>query len=540
MNNIGYAIDLGTANTIIAAVEYTKNGFQYRIIPIKQDISDVCTEDTDILPSVVFISETTKHPYVGLCAIEKGKKEPGRLFKNTKRFLAREDFKEINGIRYGSTKTSEIILLRCKEAIERDLEQRRGSMKDPVDIRNIDIIITVPISYGNDQIALTKLAAVNAGFGKEHISTVKEPYAAVLDFVSNQSEDILELKKLNTKKNLLVYDVGGGTCDVCCISVNDHAGISMLNMLGSVDMGSEGFGGMDFDKKVAAYLMTSFYKQQDIDRRTLSKNNLDIIEEVFLNEAEKAKKYITDSTSVYVNNTPVPYGNTIISHQIKLSYEEYKAIVADMLTMEGEESMLQPINYMIEKLRRSREFYRIDYILLMGGMSRSIFIKEMIRERFKETDSKIIEPKDAITSIARGAALRHFDLVNKVCFMQIDGIEGKSDRSILMDVGEGELIELIKEDDFLPYSQIHQKKFKMNNRTKISLDIVSCFNSQLNTMKRSSTYMSTLLQPILEDHTVQLKVEMNTEYELKLTAMITTASGLYLEEPLQQRNMKYY
>jgi hypothetical protein len=51
--------------------------------------------------------------------------------------------------------------------------------------------------------------------------------------------------------------------------------------------------------------------------------------------------------------------------------------------------------------------------------------------------------------------------------------------------------------------------------------------------------MSQELKPVLSEHTVQLKVEMNMEYELKITALITENDEC-TEIPLKQMNMKYY
>src|SRR5207244_2423172 len=94
-----------------------------------------------------------------------------------------------------------------------------------VDPKKIDhVVITVPASFQaahrNDTLEAAKIAGINVGPG----DLLDEPVAAFLDFAARGGATSLEEKSGNRVRNLLVFDFGGGTCDIAIFSVGVSAG----------------------------------------------------------------------------------------------------------------------------------------------------------------------------------------------------------------------------------------------------------------------------------------------------------------------------
>ena len=119
-----------------------------------------------------------------------------------------------------------MILKRLKENAEDYLEK---------EIKKV--FITIPAYFNETQKEATKAASEAAGF--EVLKIINEPIAAALAYGLKEKNDLLNLEeddyfffsnkeneKENTeKKNILIFDLGGGTLDVTCLKYfNDKDG----------------------------------------------------------------------------------------------------------------------------------------------------------------------------------------------------------------------------------------------------------------------------------------------------------------------------
>src|SRR5262249_28370205 len=114
-----------------------------------------------------------------------------------------------------------------------------------IDPRGHPVIITVPASFSVLARQDTIEAAVSAGLREEDIDLIDEPIAALLDFVS--SPDAAFTLETEAFKNILVFDYGGGTCDVALVRARfdrdartglhaEHLAISEYRQLGGDDV----------------------------------------------------------------------------------------------------------------------------------------------------------------------------------------------------------------------------------------------------------------------------------------------------------------
>lgn len=144
-------------------------------------------------------------------------------------------------------------------------------------------VITVPAYFNDSQRQATKDAGIIAGLNVMRI--INEPTAAAIAYGLD--------KQSQSEKNVLIFDLGGGTFDV-----------SLLAMEGGVfevkaTAGDTHLGGEDFDNKVVDYCIAEFLRKEKIDIR----NNMRAMRRL-RTQCEKAKRILSASaqTSIEVDS----------------------------------------------------------------------------------------------------------------------------------------------------------------------------------------------------------------------------------------------
>ena len=120
-----------------------------------------------------------------------------------------------------------------------------------------DIVITVPAYFNQNQRQSTKDAAQIAGLNVMRI--VNEPTAAALAYG-------FERKDEKTQRNILIYDLGGGTFDVTLLEIND--GIFTVKATN----GDCHLGGEDFDDEILNYALDKFKEENEQDIKGMKKS----------------------------------------------------------------------------------------------------------------------------------------------------------------------------------------------------------------------------------------------------------------------------
>jgi len=111
-------------------------------------------------------------------------------------------------------------------------------------------VITVPAYFNDAQRQATRDAGRIAGLTVERI--INEPTAASIAYGMDQKKE----------KNILVFDLGGGTFDVSLLSIEDQV-FEVLSTAGDTHLG-----GVDFDNKITDYFINIFKKKHGLDLRT--------------------------------------------------------------------------------------------------------------------------------------------------------------------------------------------------------------------------------------------------------------------------------
>ena len=118
-----------------------------------------------------------------------------------------------------------------------------------------EAVVTVPAYFNDAQRQATKDAGVISGMKIKRI--INEPTAAAIAYGFDR------IHGTTTKeKNILVYDLGGGTFDVTILAI-DNGVFEVLSTNGDTHLGGE-----DFDQRIMQYFIKMLLKRDKIDLKT--------------------------------------------------------------------------------------------------------------------------------------------------------------------------------------------------------------------------------------------------------------------------------
>jgi endoplasmic reticulum chaperone BiP len=233
-------------------------------------------------------------------------------------------------------------------------------------------VVTVPAYFNDNQRAATKDAGTIAGLNV--LRVVNEPTAAALAYgLDKQSEN---------ERQIIVYDLGGGTFDVSALTV-DSGVFEVLSTAGDTHLGGE-----DFDNRVIQYLVKKFNKEHNTD---VSKNVKGMSK--LKREAEKAKRTLSSQMSTRIEIENLHEG---IDMSETLSRAKFEELNNDLF-----KKTLKPVEQVLKdaKLKKSD----IDDIVLVGGSTRIPKVQQMLEEFFGKKARKDVNPDEAV---AYGAAVQ--------------------------------------------------------------------------------------------------------------------------------------
>ena len=236
-----------------------------------------------------------------------------------------------------------------------------------------EAIITVPAYFDDSQRQATKDAGKIAGLEVKRI--IPEPTAAALAYVLN--------KKDNEK--IAVFDLGGGTFDISILELGD--GVFEVKATN----GDTHLGGEDFDNVIVNYLCDEFKKESGID----IKKEPAAMQRI-KDEAEKAKKELSSTTSVEIN---LPFltadadGPKHFEHT--LTRAKLEELVADLL-----DRLEEPVKNALKDAKFKTS--DINEIVMVGGMTRMPAVVENVKKIFGKDPMQGVNPDEVV---AVGAAI---------------------------------------------------------------------------------------------------------------------------------------
>lgn len=235
-----------------------------------------------------------------------------------------------------------------------------------------DAVITVPAYFNDAQRQATKDAGTIAGLNVARI--INEPTAAAIAY---------GLDKKGGEKNILVYDLGGGTFDVSILTI-DNGVFEVLSTSGDTHLGGE-----DFDHRVMDYLIKLIKKKYNKD---ISKDNKALGK--LRRECERAKRALSSQHQVRVEIESLFDGVDFSEALTRARFEE--------LNMDLFKKTLGPVKKALEDANLNKS--DIHEIVLVGGSTRIPKVQQLLKELFDGKEpSKGINPDEAV---AYGAAVQ--------------------------------------------------------------------------------------------------------------------------------------
>merc|ERR1711912_57937 len=233
-------------------------------------------------------------------------------------------------------------------------------------------VVTVPAYFNDAQRASTKDAGTIAGLNVMRI--INEPTAAAIAY---------GLDKKEGEKNILVFDLGGGTFDVSMLTI-DGGVFEVVSTNGNTHLGGE-----DFDQRVMDYFMKLYKKKTGKDVR---KNDRSV--QKLRREVEKAKRALSSGHQAKIEIESFFDGEDFSETLTRAKFEE--------LNMDLFRSCLEPVKKVMDDGDLSKD--EIDEIVLVGGSTRIPKIQQLVKDYFGGKEpSRGINPDEAV---AYGAAVQ--------------------------------------------------------------------------------------------------------------------------------------
>nr|CAD7596235.1 unnamed protein product [Timema genevievae] len=215
-----------------------------------------------------------------------------------------------------------------------------------------DAVITVPAYFNDSQRQATKDAGAIAGMNVLRI--INEPTAAALAYGLD--------KNLKGEKNVLIFDLGGGTFDVSVLAIDEGSLFEVKSTAGDTHLGGE-----DFDNRLVTHFTDEFQRKYKKDL----KGNIRAVRRL-RTACERAKRTLSSSTEASLEIDALHEGMDFYSKITRARFEE--------LCMDMFRSTLEPVERALTDAKLDKG--RIHDVVLVGGSTRIPKIQKMLQEFF--------------------------------------------------------------------------------------------------------------------------------------------------------------
>ena len=252
-------------------------------------------------------------------------------------------------------------------------------------------VVTVPAYFNDNQRQATKDAGTIAGLNV--LRVVNEPTAAALAY---------GLDKKGGERQIIVYDLGGGTFDVSLLSIDDGV-FEVLATAGDTHLGGE-----DFDQRIITHLAKQYNK----------KNNVDITKDLktmgkLKREVEKAKRTLSSQMSTRIEIEAFHEGKDFSETLTRAKFEE--------INMDLFKKTLKPVEQVLKDAKVKKN--EIDDIVLVGGSTRIPKVQSLLEDFFGgKKASKGINPDEAVAfgAAVQGGVLSGQEAASGVVLMDVN------------------------------------------------------------------------------------------------------------------------
>lgn len=348
-----FGIDLGTTNSCISR--------------LNQGVPEVLTLDgSPLVPSVV--SFEPEETIVGSRARNRAILHPETTVSSVKRVIGSDHTYVIRDQRFTPAEISSFILSHLKT----QAQEVTGE-----EVKNV--VITVPAYFSDAQRRATQKAGELAGLNVERI--INEPTAAALFYIHTLLSQGPEQKE----RNVLVYDLGGGTFDVSILRMGE-----LTEVLAS--SGNTELGGDDFDQVLLDLCMEEIMSTHGRDLRTHPPAKARL-----KSSAEQAKMTLSAHPYATIEESLIPNPD---GKPLNLSLEISRDTFEQMIEPYLQTTQTEVKNALSEAGLSAQS---IDHVLLVGGSTRIPAVIDLMENQFGDSRMPVVDPD---LSVAKGAAIQ--------------------------------------------------------------------------------------------------------------------------------------
>ncbi|KAH9314114.1 hypothetical protein KI387_022741, partial [Taxus chinensis] len=238
-------------------------------------------------------------------------------------------------------------------------------------------VITVPAYFNDSQRQATKDAGAICGLNVMRI--INEPTAAAIAYGLDQKSETGSYRE----KNILIFDLGGGTFDV-----------SVLTLAGGLfevkaTAGDTHLGGEDFDNRMVNHFVQEFKRMH---RKDLSTNNKALRR--LKTACERAKRTLSATTQTAIEIDSLHEG---IDFHARITRAKFEELNIDLF-----KKCMEPVDKCLSDAKMEKS--RIGEVVLVGGSTRIPKVQKLLQDYFGGKElCKSINPDEAV---AYGAAVQ--------------------------------------------------------------------------------------------------------------------------------------
>ncbi|MBR7025709.1 MAG: Hsp70 family protein [Selenomonadaceae bacterium] len=450
-NDLCVGIDLGTTNSVLATVNIRPNGnIVSKVVDLDRAVdmynagagAKFTLKKSPILPSCVYYNDEKNYqPIVGDFAKGRYPLRP---------YLVAKSIKSQMGNAFVEGLSSNIHDKTPAQVSSRILEHMLRNAAKIYHLEKIDdAVITVPANFDFIMRQATLQAAELAGIkirkadGSPRQILLSEPRAVIYDFINQvrNGEIADKILDLSSKKNVMVFDLGGGTLDITLHEISRRA--DAPEILKVQDIATNRYtllGGDDFDLCLAKVMfrnyLTQYAAHSDIVKKIRSEEKgvmsqlLNYAENLKLEvSAQKSDAFGGDNSGWWdeeedfpvggnIGTTGYAYSDNFTAAQLEeiwkdfmgdeIIFDDYKNLDAVTEKFGSQKNIILPILDVLKKASaKLGSDVKVDAVIMNGGMSRFYMVINRLRKFFGFEPIVALDPDQAV---ARGAAVYHYFL----------------------------------------------------------------------------------------------------------------------------------